>query len=61
VTVTDASNLLAAMQHTRIVSCSEATFRLFGLVSFAGLNVLASGFVGLLAFRAATASRNALI
>ncbi|WP_237155138.1 disulfide bond formation protein B [Oryzibacter oryziterrae] len=61
VTVTDASNLLAAMQHTRIVSCTEATFRLFGIFSFAGLNVLASGFVGLLAFRAATTSRDALI
>jgi len=56
--VTDAGNLLAAMQHTRLVSCTEASFRLFGL-SFAGWNVVMSLLVALACLRAATAGRDA--
>lgn len=37
----DAGSLLDQMQNTRLVSCTEASFRLFGL-SFAGWNMVAS-------------------
>lgn len=59
-TVTDAGSLLAQMQKTRLVSCTEATLRMFGL-SFAGWNALASLAVAVLALRAATASPRSLI
>lgn len=60
VVITNAANLLTAMQATRLVSCSDAAIRIFGL-SFAGWNVLASGFVGLTALRGTFASRQSLI
>jgi disulfide bond formation protein DsbB len=50
--VVDANDLLAQMQATRLVSCTEAAIRVLGL-SFAGWNVLASGAVALAAFAAA--------
>jgi disulfide bond formation protein DsbB len=53
---TDAGDLLAQMQATRLVSCSEAALRVLGL-SFAGWNVLASAFVAAMAFFAALATR----
>ncbi|MES0883793.1 disulfide bond formation protein B [Roseibium sp. SCP14] len=43
-----AANMLQALQSTRIVSCTEASWRMFGL-SFAGWNAVASGGVALLA------------
>lgn len=58
--VTDASNLLAQIQTTRLVSCSEASIWLFGL-SFAGWNVVASVAVALLALRGAFASPRAVL
>jgi disulfide bond formation protein DsbB len=51
--VLDAGDLLAQMQTTRLVSCTEAAIRVLGL-SFAGWNVVAAGFVALAAFAAAT-------
>lgn len=48
----DAGNLLQQMQETRIVPCDEAPIRILGL-SFAGWNVLASGFMALVALAAA--------
>lgn len=39
--VTDAGNLLAQMQATRLVSCTEASWRMLGL-SFAGWNAVIS-------------------
>jgi disulfide bond formation protein DsbB len=50
--VVDANDLLAQMQATRLVSCTEAAIRILGL-SFAGWNVLASAFVALAALAAA--------
>lgn len=50
--VTDATDLLAQMEATRLVSCTEASFRFLGL-SFAGWNVVASGAVALLALAGA--------
>lgn len=50
--VTDAGNLLAQLQSTRLVSCTEASLRVLGL-SFAGWNVVAAGASGLLALAAA--------
>ncbi|NVK34669.1 MAG: disulfide bond formation protein B [Rhodobacteraceae bacterium] len=44
-----ASNMLQTLQSTRIVSCTEASWRLFGL-SFAGWNAVASGAIALIAF-----------
>ncbi|MEM9634162.1 MAG: disulfide bond formation protein B [Pseudomonadota bacterium] len=41
-----AANMLQALQSTRIVSCTEASWRMFGL-SFAGWNAVASGGVAL--------------
>lgn len=58
--VTDASNLLAKIQTTRLISCSEASMWFFGL-SFAGWNVVASVAVALLALRGAFASSRSLI
>ncbi len=57
---TSAADLLKQIQATRLVSCTEATFRFLGL-SFAGWNVVASAAVTLLAFRAATARTDALL
>jgi disulfide bond formation protein DsbB len=53
---TNAADLLAQMQATRLVSCTEASIRFFGL-SFAGWNVLASLAVTALAFAAAVQPR----
>lgn len=44
-----ADDLLGQIRSTRLVSCTEASFRLFGL-SFAGWNVVASATVAVLAF-----------
>jgi disulfide bond formation protein DsbB len=60
VIVTDAANLLKAMQGTRLVSCSEAALRIFGL-SFAGWNVLSCGFIALLLGRSTIADKSAII
>ena len=54
--VTDAGSLLAQMRSTRIVSCTEATWRLFGL-SFAGWNAALSLAVCGLAVTGALARR----
>ena len=46
---TSAANMLSALQNTRVVSCTEATWRMLGL-SFAGWNAVASAglaFLGL--------------
>lgn len=44
---TSAANMLQALQSTRLVSCTEASWRMFGL-SFAGWNAVASaGLAGL--------------
>ncbi|MCV0427866.1 MAG: disulfide bond formation protein B [Roseibium sp.] len=43
-----AANMLQALQSTRVVSCTEASWRLFGL-SFAGWNAVASGGVAVFA------------
>lgn len=51
----DATNLLSQLKSTRIVSCTEASWRFLGL-SFAGWNAAASAFVSLLAFAAAISS-----
>lgn len=52
---TNAADLLKQIQGTRLVSCTEATWRMFGL-SFAGWNAAASAVVALLSLRAATVS-----
>ena len=52
--VTDAANLLAAIEQTRLVSCTEATGRLLGL-SFAGWNVLAASLAAVLLVAASAA------
>lgn len=44
-----AANMLQALQTSRIVSCTEASWRLFGL-SFAGWNALAASGLAILAF-----------
>jgi disulfide bond formation protein DsbB len=49
---TKAGDLLGALSHVKIVSCTEVQFRLIGL-SFAGWNVVASGLTALLALGAA--------
>ncbi|TYC70146.1 disulfide bond formation protein B [Stappia sp. BW2] len=51
-TPTSAANMLQALKTTRVVSCTEASWRLFGL-SFAGWNAVASGGLALLALLAA--------
>ena len=48
----NAEDLLAQMQATNLVSCTEAAIRILGL-SFAGWNVVAAGFVAIAAFAAA--------
>lgn len=52
----DASNLLDQLQNTRLVSCTEASFRFLGL-SFAGWNVLSSTALAALAALAAVKTR----
>lgn len=49
---TDASNLLAQLQATRLVSCTEASWRMLGL-SFAGWNAVISAGVAVAAFAGA--------
>jgi disulfide bond formation protein DsbB len=39
--LSDATNMLSALKSTRVVSCTEASWRMFGL-SFAGWNAVAS-------------------
>jgi disulfide bond formation protein DsbB len=51
-TPTSAANMLQALKSTRVVSCTEASWRMFGL-SFAGWNAVASGGLALLALLAA--------
>lgn len=51
-----AANMLNALRSTRVVSCTEASWRMFGL-SFAGWNAVASAGVALLALFAAAALR----
>lgn len=47
-----ASNMLQALQTTRVVSCTEASWRMFGL-SFAGWNAVASAGLALFSLLAA--------
>ncbi|WP_181704570.1 disulfide bond formation protein B [Chthonobacter rhizosphaerae] len=49
---TNAGDLLSQMRATRLVSCTEASWRLLGL-SFAGWNMVASGFVAVAALAGA--------
>ncbi|MBN9673379.1 disulfide bond formation protein B [Roseibium aggregatum] len=49
---TSASDMLGALKTTRVVSCTEASWRMFGL-SFAGWNAVASAGLALLALGAA--------
>ncbi|GAB4543773.1 MAG: disulfide bond formation protein B [Roseibium sp.] len=52
-----AANMLQALQSTRLVSCTEASWRMFGL-SFAGWNAVASaGLAGLALLAAITLKR----
>jgi disulfide bond formation protein DsbB len=51
-TPTSAANMLQALQTTRVVSCTEASWRMLGL-SFAGWNAVASGGLALCALAAA--------
>ncbi len=44
---TDAKNLLGALKQTRVVSCTEASWRMMGL-SFAGWNAVASAGLALI-------------
>lgn len=53
-----AANMLQALQSARVVSCTEASWRMLGL-SFAGWNVVASGGVAVLALIATVLSRKA--
>jgi disulfide bond formation protein DsbB len=54
-----AANMLQALQSTRLVSCTEASWRMFGL-SFAGWNAVASAGLALLALVAAFALKRTL-
>lgn len=54
-TTGNAGDLLAQIGHTKVVSCTDAAWRLFGL-SFAGWNAVVSALVALLAFTAALGS-----
>lgn len=47
-----AANMLSALKSTRVVSCTEASWRLFGL-SFAGWNAVASAGIAFMAFAGA--------
>ncbi|WP_029058632.1 disulfide bond formation protein B [Stappia stellulata] len=51
-----AANMLNALRETRVVSCTEASWRMFGL-SFAGWNAVASAGLALLALAALWTSR----
>jgi disulfide bond formation protein DsbB len=51
-----ASDLLGALQHTRVVRCDEASLRFLG-ISFAGWNVVASAIIAVLSFAAAAVAR----
>ncbi len=51
-----AANMLQALQNTRVVSCTEASWRMFGL-SFAGWNMVASAGVAVLALFAGYQAR----
>jgi disulfide bond formation protein DsbB len=51
-----AANMLNALRETRVVSCTEASWRMFGL-SFAGWNAVASTGLALLALAALWTSR----
>ncbi|WP_186392448.1 MULTISPECIES: disulfide bond formation protein B [unclassified Pannonibacter] len=51
-----AANMLQALQNTRVVSCTEASWRMFGL-SFAGWNMVASAAVAILALFAGYQAR----
>ncbi|XWN29237.1 MAG: disulfide bond formation protein B [Devosia sp.] len=55
--VTDASNLLAAIEQSSFVSCTDVQGRILGL-SFAGWNVVAAGFAAIVMLAAAFAPRN---
>ncbi len=55
-TPTSAKNLLNALSTTKVVSCTEASWRMFGL-SFAGWNALISAGLALLAVVAMLAQR----
>jgi disulfide bond formation protein DsbB len=48
---TSAGNMLEALQHTNVVRCDEAAWRLVG-ISFAGWNVVASLLIAWLSIRA---------
>ena len=50
-TATDAGDLLSAIKHTKVVSCTDAAWRMFGL-SFAGWNAVISAILALLALSA---------
>ena len=58
--ITSATDLMAAVKGTRLVSCSEAPINLFGL-SFAGWDTLSTLFVGVMSWRGIFARRDALI
>ena len=53
-TTTSAGNLLSQIQSTRLVSCTEASWRMFGL-SFAGWNAVASAALVVLTLAGAAA------
>ena len=53
-TTTSAGNLLSQIQSTRLVSCTEASWRMFGL-SFAGWNAVASAALVVLTLAGAVA------
>lgn len=55
----DASNLLAQIAKTKIVSCNTASWRMLGL-SFAGWNVLASSALATIALAGAFLSKEAI-
>lgn len=57
-TTANAGNLLAQIQSTRLVSCTEASWRMFGL-SFAGWNAVASLALVVLTLGGALAGRRA--
>lgn len=54
-TTANAGDLLAQISRTKVVSCTEASWRLFGL-SFAGWNAVVSALVAAAALRAALGS-----
>lgn len=58
--VTNAADLMATMRATKLVSCTEASWRLLGL-SFAGWNAVVSLVIALLAARGAFGSTRHLL